>query len=116
MHHIHIGAWSTQVTQISFEVRHLPDGLHLSQDALLGTAHDELTLMSTDGAEGTSSEASSMHADAEFDHLVGRNAFSLIFWMWQSGVWKVEAVVQFLLCEGRVGRVYHHPLPVGLLQ
>ena len=86
MHGIHIGTRSSKVTQIAFEVGHLGDGLHLSKDAFLASAHDEFALMRTDGAEGTSPETSTMEVDGELNHVESRDTLSFVFGVRQTGI------------------------------
>ena len=57
-----------------------------------------------------------MKVDAELYHVVGRYAFAFVFWMRQACVGQVEAAVQFLGSERRVGRIHHYPLVSCLLQ
>ena len=107
-HHVHVGAWSSQIAQVATEVRHLGYLLHLAQYALLRAAHDELALMRRYGAEGTSAKASAVHVHRELYHVEGRYALAVVFRVGQTCVGQVEAMVQFLCGERRVGRVHHH--------
>ena len=118
-HGIHVGTGASQVREVAFEAGHPGDGFHLAQNALLAPADDEFALVGTDGAEGTSSEASAVEVDRELDHVIGRYALALVLRVRQPGVWEVERAVQFLLCHGRVGRIDHrepavHPLDDAL--
>ena len=54
---------------------------YLAQNALLRTTGDELALMGRDGAEGTSAKTAAMDVDAELNHVVSRNALTLVFRM-----------------------------------
>ena len=86
LHAIHVGTGAAQVAQVALEVGQLHDGLHFAQDALLATAHDELSLMGGDGTEGTSAETSAMDVDRVFDHVVGGDALALVLGMGQARV------------------------------
>ena len=61
--------------------------------------------MGRDGAESTTAKASTMQTHGELDHFVGRNALALVFRMRQTGVGKVEGVIQLVLCERLIGWV-----------
>ena len=100
-HAVHVCRGSAEVGEVAFEVGHLDDLLHLAEDALFRAAGDELALMGGDGAEGAASEAAAMDVDAELDHLVGRDALALVFWMGLTGVGEVEGGVE--LCSGHRG-------------
>ena len=116
-HPIHVGRWSAEVAKVAFEVGHLRDLFHLPEYALLASAGNELALMSTDGTEGTSAEASPMDVDRKLNHLVSRDAFVLVFGVGQAGVWEVERCVELFCCHGGIGRIdHHHLLPDGLQQ
>ena len=52
--------------------------------------------MSRDGAEGTTAKTATVDVYGEFYHLVGGNAFALIFGVWQTRVGQVERVVDLL--------------------
>ena len=61
--------------------------------------------MSGDGAESTATEASTMKAYREFNHLISRDAFAFVFRMWQTGVREVKRAVEFILSEGLIGGI-----------
>ena len=115
MHGVHVGTRPSKVGQVSFEVGHLGDGLHLAKDAFLASAHDEFALMRTDGAEGTSPETSAMEVDGEFNHVECWDTLSFIFRVRQAGIGQVERYVQFALCHGWIGRIHHHGAVPGVL-
>ena len=50
-----------------------------------------------------------MERHAELNHLVGGDAFALVLGVRQARVGQVEASVEFLRRERRVGRIDHHP-------
>ena len=116
LHGIHIGTRSSKVGEIALEVGHLGDGLHFFQDAFLASAHDELALMRTDGAEGTSPETSAMEVDGELNHIEGRDALAFVFGMRQTGIGQVERHIQLALRHRRVGRIHHHGAVASVLQ
>ena len=116
VHHIHVGRRSAEVREIALEIGHGNDLLHLAQDALFRAAHDEFALMGRDGAEGATAEAAAMDVDREFDHLVGRNAFPLVFGVWQSRVGKIKRAVDLRRCHWRERRVDHRPAVGHALQ
>ena len=116
VHHIHVGRRSAEVREVALEIGHGNDLLHLAQDALFRAAHDEFPLMGRDGAEGATAEAAAMDVDREFDHLVGRNAFPLVFWMWQSRVGKIKRAVDLRRCHWWKRRVDHRPAVGHALQ
>ena len=107
-HAVHIGAGSTQIAQIAFEVGKLHDGLHLAQDAFLGAADYELALVGRDGTECASSETSTMDIDGELDHVIRRNTLALILGMWQTGIGQVERMIQLGFRQRRKRRIDHH--------
>ena len=107
-HAVHIGRRPSQIAQITLEVGHPGDGLYLFQDAFLAPADDEFSLMGRNGAERAASETSAVYVDREFDHVVGRNPFSLVFRMRQTCIRQVERAVQLFLCHRRIRRVHHH--------
>ena len=115
MHGIHIGRGTSEVTEVSFEVRELGDGLDFAEDAFFAARGDELTLMGGDSAEGTSAEASAMEAYGEFYCLIGRDTLASVFGMWQTSVRKVEGMVEFVLGEGLVRRVDHSVATIDFL-
>ena len=45
VHGIHVGRWTAKITQISFEVGQLRDGLHFFNDAFFASRGDEFALM-----------------------------------------------------------------------
>ena len=104
-HAVHIGRGTAEVREITFEVRHLHHLPDFPQDTLLGAAGNELTLMGGDGAEGTAAETATVDVHAVLDHLVGRNAFPLVFRMRLTGIGEVERSVQLLCGHRRIGRV-----------
>lgn len=104
-HAVHIGRGTAEVREITFEVRHLHHLPDFPQDTLLGAAGNELTLMGGDGAEGTAAETATVDVHAVLDHLVGRNAFPLVFRMRLTGIGEVERSIQLLCGHRRIGRV-----------
>ena len=52
-------------------------------------------------AESTPSEATAVEIDGKLYHLVGRDGLSLVFGVWQAGIWKVEGMVNLFLCHRR---------------
>ena len=64
--------------------------------------------MRTYGTEGTSSKTSSVDVNREFYHLVCRNAFVLVFRVWQTSVRQVEDHVQFLSVHRWIRRIHHY--------
>ena len=52
--------------------------------------------MGRDGAEGTASETATMDVDGVLDHVVGGDAFTLVFGVWLSRVGQVERGIEFL--------------------
>ena len=56
-----------------------------------------------------------MQTDRELNHFVGRNALSLVFWMRQTCVRKVEGEVKLILCHGLIRRKDHGILIPHLL-
>ena len=62
-------------------------------------------LVSGYGTEGASSEASSVEAYGEANHVIGGYVFSFVFGVWQSLIGEVEGCVEFLGRHGRVGRI-----------
>ena len=78
VHHIHIGTGTTQVAEITFEIRLLGYLSDFAQYTFLGTAHYEFALMGADGAERTASEAATMQIHAKLYHVVGRNPFPIV--------------------------------------
>ena len=115
-HLIHIGRRAAQVGKIAFEVGHLDDLLHFAQNAFLRSAHDELSLMGRDGAEGAAAKTSTMEIDRELNHLVRGNALILILGMGQSGIRKVKRAVNLLGRHGRVRRIDYNIAVAQLLQ
>ena len=115
MHHVHVCARTSQITQRTVKVRHGCDFVHLLHDALLAAVHDELALMSAYRAECTSAKTSSMHVYAELDHLVGGNPLSLVFGVGQTCVWQVEAMVHLVCSKRRIGGIDNYVFPTCLL-
>ena len=105
VHAVHIGAGTAEVGEVTLEVGHLDDLLHLLHDALLGAAADELTLMGGDGAEGASAETAAMDVDAELNHVVGGNALTLVLGVRLTGVGQVERGIELLGSHRRVGGI-----------
>lgn len=62
-----------------------PNLAYLLQDAFLAAADDEFALMCRDRTKGASAKASAMDVDRELNHVVGRDAFVLIFGVPASG-------------------------------
>ena len=60
---------------------------YLFQYRLFATADDKLSLMSRNGAEGTTAETSPVNVDGKLNHIVCRNPFPFIFRMRQPGIW-----------------------------
>ena len=116
VHGIHIGTRSSQIAQITFEIRHFCNLFHFFQDAFLASADYELSLVGRNGTESTSAETSPVEIDGEFNHIISRDAFPFVFGMGQPGVWQVERHIQFALCHGRVGRIDHYGLVSHILQ
>ena len=85
VHGIHICRWTTQITEITFEVGHLCDGLDLFENTLLAARSDEFSLMGRNGTESATAKTAPMQTDGELDHLVGRDAFALVFRVGQTG-------------------------------
>ena len=115
-HGIHVGTRTSQVTQIPFEIGHFRNSFHFFENAFLATAHDELSLMRTDGAEGTSAKASAMEIHGELDHIECRYALPFIFRVRQTGIRQVERHIQFALCHRRVGRIHYDGAITCMLQ
>ena len=67
------------------------------------------------GAECTSSKTSAMNVYREFNHIVGRNALALIFWVRLTCVRQIERCVELLGSHRRVGRIHHYVTPVNSL-
>lgn len=78
-HTVHIGRRTTEVAEIPFEIVEFHHFSHFTQDALLTTAGDKFALMGADGAESTAAKASSVYVDGVLDHLISRDAFTLVF-------------------------------------
>ena len=114
-HAIHIGRRTTEVAQVTLEVRHGYHLLHLLQDALLASANDELALVGGNRTERTTAETAAVDVDGELNHLVSRNGLALVLRMRQTGVWQVEGSIQFLGRHGREWRVDHHHLVIDSL-
>lgn len=72
--------------------------------------------MGGDGTEGAAAEASAVDIHRMFDHLVGRNALTLVFGVWQTGIGEVEGGIELFGCHGGIGRVHHGIEAVNLLQ
>lgn len=102
VHAIHIGRWSAEVGDISFETRHVDYLPHLPHNALLGTAYYELSLMGGDSTEGTTAEAPAMQGHRELYHLIGRDGLTAILRVWHTRVWQVVGRIEFRGCHWRI--------------
>ncbi len=103
MHSVHVGRWAAQIAQVSFEIRHLDDFLHLLQNAFLASANHEFALVGRDGAERAAAETATMKVHGELDHLIRRNRFPFVFRMRQTRIRQVESRIQFLGSHQREG-------------
>ena len=115
-HAVHVGRGAAEVGEIAFEVGHLHDLFHLSENALLGTAGDKLTLMGGDGAEGTAAETAPMDVDGVFDHVVGRDTLAFVFGMGLTRVRQVERGVKLFGGHRRIGRIHYDVKAIDALQ
>ena len=115
-HAIHVGGWTSQVREVALEIGHFADFLHLSQDALFGARHDELSLMRRDGAEGTAAEAAPVDVHRKLNHVVGGDAFPFVFRVRKSRVGKVVGMVNLFRGHGRERRIHHDEFVSDRLQ
>ena len=115
-HAIHVGRRTAEIRDIAFKTVHGNDLTGFAEDALLGTAGDELALMGRDGAEGAAAETAAMEIDRELDHLVGRYCLALVFGMRQTRVGQVISLVHLFRCQRRIGRIDDSELAVDSLQ
>ena len=113
LHAVHVGRRAAQVGKITLEIGHFRDLPDFFENTFLAAVDDELALMGGNGAERTSSETSPMQVHRKLDHLVRRDAFSLVFGMGQPGVEQVERMVDFILRHRRIGRIDHYIPPAG---
>ena len=105
-HAIHISRRTAEVGDITFEIFHLKDLLHLSHDRLLAARCDELALMRRYGTKRASAEASAMNIHRMTNHFVSRNyAAFRIFRMRQSSVRQVERSVDLRFRHRRIRRI-----------
>jgi len=72
--------------------------------------------MCRDGAEGASPETSSVDVDRVFDHVVGRYALALVFWMWLTRIGQIKGGIEFLGSHRRVGGIDDNILVADGLQ
>ena len=82
LHAVHVGRRAAQVGKITLEIGHFRDLPDFFENTFLAAVNDELALMGGNGAECTSSETSPMQVYRKLDHLVRRDAFSLVFVCW----------------------------------
>lgn len=113
LHAVHVGRRAAQVGKITLEIGHFRDLPDFFENTFLAAVDDELALMGRNGAERTSSETSPMQVYRKLDHLVRRDAFSLVFGMGQTGVGQIERMVDFILRHRRIGRIDHYIPPAG---
>jgi hypothetical protein len=74
--------------------------IHFFQNGFLRSRSDKFALMRRDRTETATTEASSVHIDGKFDHLIRRNSASfIVFGMRQSGIWQVKRIIHFLFCH-----------------
>ena len=116
VHAVHVGRWTAEIAEITFEVRHLDDLFHLFNNALLGAAGDKLTLMGRNGAESAASEASAVDIDTMFDHVVGWYALTFILKVGLPGVGQVERRVKLIGSHRGVGGIDYNGLVAHLLE
>jgi hypothetical protein len=105
LHAIHIRSRSTHIRNIAGKARKSIQGSDFPDDGLLATGLDELALMSRDGTEITTAEASPMSIDRKLDHLECRNMLALIARMRQFSERKIPDRIHLLLRGRREGRV-----------
>ena len=115
-HLVHVGRGTSQITQIPFEVGHFSDGFYFLENTFLASADNELSLMSRNGTESTSTKASPVDVDRELDHFISRNPLIFVFRMRKTGVRQVERHVQLSLRHGRIRRIGNHCLLSYLLK
>ena len=72
--------------------------------------------MGRDGTERTSAKTATMDVHGELDHLVSRNALTLVFGMGIACIGQVERCIELFGSHGRVGRIDDHIASVNALQ
>ena len=105
-HAIHIGRRASKVRDVALEVGHLRHLSGFAEYRLLAARSDELALMGRDGAERTTAEASTMHADRMTYHLVGRDTLTIVSRMRHTRIGQVEGAIHLLRGERRIGRIH----------
>ena len=104
-HTIHIGRRCANIRYIALEVGHSNNPLNLLKDRAFRARIDEFTLVGRDGAEGATTEATTVDIYRVLDHLPRWDvALATVARVWGTLVRQVEGVVEFLGGEGLVGR------------
>ena len=105
-HFVHIGAGASEVADRSGESRHLREQFHFSQDAFLGTAGDEFSLVRIDRAKTATAKTAAMRGDGKFDHFESGNGPAFfVAGMRCSHIRVFKTFVQLAVFEWRIGRI-----------
>ena len=105
---IHVSTRSAEVGDITLEIghpSHLPD---LTQNGILGPGSNKLALMSRDGTESTSAEASSVHTNRMANHLISGDSLALVTRMRQASVREIKRGINLLGGHGRMHGIDAH--------
>jgi len=108
VHTIHIGRGSAEVGEVALEVGHRDHLTNLFHNTLFRSAGDKLALMGRDGAEGATAEASAMDVHRVLNHVVGRNALTLVLRVRLTSIRQVEGSVELLGGHRRIWRIHDH--------
>ena len=72
--------------------------------------------MGRNGAESTSSKTTSVNINAMLDHIVGRNAFALVFGMRLTRIRQIKGSIEFFSGHWRIGGIDDNITTINALQ
>ena len=105
---VHVGRRRAEVGDVAVEFGHGRQFADFLQDGALAARLDEFALVSGDRAEVATAEAASVRDDRVLDHVVRRNALTLVAGVRKFGERQVPAGVHLLGRGGRIGRIHLH--------